>query len=81
MFFMLARIPFQRLERWSYLCLVLGLLTWFVLDSAFSLIHSAVFNVLLVNVPCLAVLSIPLLAMARTFLTSARGRGDEGRVE
>jgi hypothetical protein len=69
MFFILARIPFQRLERWSYFCLVFGLLTWFVLDSSFSLMHGAVFNVLLVNVPCLLVLSIPLLATARAFLS------------
>jgi hypothetical protein len=78
MFFMLARIPFQRGERWSYLCLVVGLLTWFVLDSTFSLIHGATFNVLLVNVPCLVVLSIPLLATARMFLTPVRDRS-EGR--
>jgi hypothetical protein len=72
MFFMLARIPFQRLERWSYCCLTLGLLTWFVLDSTFSLVRGATFNVLLVNIPCLVVLSIPLLATARTFLNGGK---------
>jgi len=33
---------------------------WFVLDTVMSLYHGALFNVLIVNIPCVLALGIPL---------------------
>ena len=65
--FFLARIPFRRGERWAFACIASGVLTWFVLDSAFSIRAGAAFNALYVNLPCLLVLAVPLVATARRF--------------
>ncbi len=64
---MIVRRAFPRREPWAYWTVATALLTWFVIDSAFSLAHGATFNIWLVNVPCLAVMGLPLAAMRRAF--------------
>ena len=71
--FLIVRHAFSRREPWSHRAVVAGVAVWFVLDSGFSLAVGAVFNVVLVNVPCLIILAIPLLATAREF-ARAEGR-------
>jgi hypothetical protein len=63
----LVRYGFPRRERWAYIAVVAAVLVWFGLDTAASLRHGAWFNVVVVNVPCLVLLGIPLLALRRDF--------------
>jgi hypothetical protein len=63
----LVRYGFPRRERWAYTAVVTAVLVWFGLDTAASLRHGAWFNVVIVNVPCLILLGIPLLALRRAF--------------
>lgn len=63
MFGFVARYGLLNRQRWAHWTLSGGLGTWFVLDSAASIAVGATFNVLLVNLPCLAVLGIPLLIL------------------
>jgi hypothetical protein len=64
---MLVRKAFPRREPWAYWTVVGALLTWFFVDSSFSLVHGAAFNVWLVNVPCVLVLGMPLAFIRRAF--------------
>jgi len=64
---MLVRRAFPRREPWAYWTVVGALLTWFFVDSAFSLAHGAAFNVWLVNVPCVIVMGLPLTLMRGAF--------------
>jgi len=41
----IARYPFKSKERWSWNCLVFGLLIWFVLDTSLSVFYKVYFNV------------------------------------
>ncbi len=52
-------------DRWPILILSAGLASWFILDCLGSIVLGAVFNVLLVNVPCVLVLGIPLVCLYR----------------
>jgi hypothetical protein len=63
----LVKYAFPRRERWAYLAVVAALLLWFSLDTSFSVLHGAWFNVLLVNIPCLIVMGIPLLGVRHAF--------------
>jgi hypothetical protein len=63
----LVRYGFARRERWAYTAVVAAVLVWFGLDTIASLLHGAWFNVAIVNVPCLILLGIPLLALRRAF--------------
>jgi hypothetical protein len=65
------RHPFRRREPWAYTAVAASLVLWFVVDSTASVLHGAVFNVFLVNVPCLAALGIPLLPLRREFRRSS----------
>ncbi len=56
----LAKGPFMNREPWAHRALTSSLLTWFVVDSAVSLAHGALFNVVLVNVLTLAAIGVPL---------------------
>ncbi len=58
--FCLVHFVFPRQEAWAYWSLVGSFYTWFVTDSAASLAHGALFNVLLVNLPCALLMSFPL---------------------
>jgi hypothetical protein len=65
--FFVLRYPFQRRERWAYRAVVGSLSLWFVVDSTASVLHGALFNVLLVNVPCITVLGLPLFLLRSRF--------------
>ncbi len=64
---MLARFALPRREAWAYWTIVGALLLWFMLDSAASLFHGMLANVMIVNIPCLIVMGLPLLALRRAF--------------
>lgn len=64
---LIARIPFRRREPWAFWAVAGASWLWFLVDSAASLAHGALFNVLLVNVPCIAVLTVPLIALKSRF--------------
>jgi hypothetical protein len=72
--FLVLRSPFQRREPWAYRAVVASLALWFMVDSAASVWHGAVFNVLLVNLPCLTVLGIPLFLLREQFRPSGEVR-------
>lgn len=61
LFYFIVRYPLMRRERWAHQALVSGSAAWFVFDSGFSAWIGAVFNILIVNVPCLFLLGLPLL--------------------
>lgn len=65
LFAAVARWPLRAGEPWAWWALSGSLGLWFVVDSLASLARGGLFNVLLVNVPCLIVLGIPLLALRR----------------
>ncbi|MEL6613567.1 MAG: hypothetical protein AAFQ53_15830 [Bacteroidota bacterium] len=63
----IAAVPFARREQWAWWATVLALALWFLVDSTLSLIHGAVFNVLLINLAPLAIFVPPLVATRRAF--------------
>lgn len=67
LFHFIARHAYARGEAWSHRALTLGLLTWFFIDSAFSLWMNASFNVFIVNLACLLIIGVPLLMSRRLF--------------
>ncbi|MCA9194202.1 MAG: hypothetical protein KDB03_20675, partial [Planctomycetales bacterium] len=67
LFAFIAKYPFYDGAKWAHLALSAGLLTWFILDSAFSISVGAGFNILCVNIPCLLLLGIPLILTVRHF--------------
>ncbi|MCG8346521.1 MAG: hypothetical protein MI924_01915 [Chloroflexales bacterium] len=70
----LVKYAFPRRERWAYWAVAAALLLWFSLDTGFSVLHGAWFNVVVVNIPCLAVMGIPLIGMHRAFVSLAIAR-------
>ena len=67
MVFMLVRFGFAQRQPWAYWSVVAALLTWFVIDSVFSGLHGAYFNIWLVNLPCLLIMGVPLLMLHSFF--------------
>jgi len=67
LFAFIVRYPFANRETWAHVALSTAILAWFLLDSAFSFSIGASFNVLMVNLPCLVVLGIPLVATVAHF--------------
>ena len=63
----IVRIPFSNRESWAHAALSISILTWFLLDSAFSISVGAWFNVFIVNIPCLLLTGIPLACTASRF--------------
>jgi hypothetical protein len=64
---MILRFPFRRREPWAFAAVAGALWLWFLVDSAASVYHGAVFNVWLVNLPCVIALTIPLVALYPRF--------------
>lgn len=64
LFAFVARHAVQHCEAWARKAMIAALLTWFILDSGFSLAVGAAFNVFLVNIPCLLILGIPLTRLS-----------------
>jgi hypothetical protein len=65
---MLVRGPLARGEAWAHRALVLGLLSWFVVDSAVSLVVGAAFNVWMINLAPLVTFG-GVVALARPHAT------------
>ena len=67
LFAIIVRIPFSKREAWAHAALSASLLTWFLIDCAYSIWVGAWFNVLIVNIPCLLLVGIPLVCTATDF--------------
>jgi len=61
----LVRHPFAEGERWGWRALVWGLLSWFLLDSAMSIVLGATFNVWMINLAPLLLFGGPLVYARR----------------
>ena len=70
-FLFLALYPFKRRERWTYYCLLISLLSWVSLDSAFSLYFGINFEVFF-NFAALSGFAIPLIATYRDFFPKTK---------
>ena len=62
----IVHYPFNRKERWSWNCLVLGLLTWFILDTSLSVFHGVYFNVIF-NSALIIVVGLPVIFTKKAF--------------
>lgn len=62
----IARTPFAKKERWAWNCIVLGLLTWFVLDTALSFVYQVYFNVAF-NAGLLVLAILPMVFTRQEF--------------
>ncbi|MEM9928516.1 MAG: hypothetical protein AAF840_01730 [Bacteroidota bacterium] len=58
---------FRQRERWAYLAMWGGMLSWFVIDSGLSYYYGAVHNILLINVVALILICTPLVFTRRVF--------------
>ncbi len=64
----IAHHPFNRKERWSWSCLVLGLLVWFVLDTSLSVFYKVYFNAAF-NTILLVLAGLPLMFTRKEFVS------------
>jgi hypothetical protein len=62
----IAHYPFQRKEKWSWNCLLSGVLVWFMIDTAFSAYFNVYINLIL-NVFLFAVVLLPLVSTRKHF--------------
>jgi hypothetical protein len=62
----IVHYPLRRKERWSWNCLVLGLLAWFILDTSLSLFHAVYFNVIF-NSALIIVVGLPVIFTKKAF--------------
>jgi hypothetical protein len=56
----IARYPFRKKERWAWNGLVFGILVWYVLDTALSVLYGVTFNVAF-NTTLLILAGLPLV--------------------
>lgn len=63
----ISEFAFKKGEKWAYWTLVLGLLSWFAVDSSVSIYYGAVHNVTLINLVALIGVGLPLVASFRHF--------------
>ncbi len=64
----LAQSPFRRRERWAWNCTALGILVWYLPDTAISLASGVIFNAAL-NTGLLALVALPLFFTRKEFLS------------
>jgi len=62
----IARYPFRNREKWAWNCLGIGVLCWYVVDTALSLSYNVYFNALFNTVLLIAAL-IPLVFSRKYF--------------
>ncbi len=60
--------PFRERQRWAWIALWAGLLSWFVIDSGISAFYGAYYNILLINLVALILIGLPLLMTRREFV-------------
>ncbi len=63
----IACYPFKRKERWSWNCLALALLVWFVLDTSLSIFYTVHFNAIL-NLILMVLAGLPIMLTRREFV-------------
>ena len=63
----LAHYPFRNREKWSWNCLVSGVLVWFVLDTSLSMYYNVYSNAVF-NTALLIGVSLPLAFSRRYFI-------------
>lgn len=63
----LVAFPYRKREGWGLAAIASGILFWFTLDTIFSVVQRAFFNIWLVNIPCLLLIGIPLVMNLRSF--------------
>jgi hypothetical protein len=63
----LAQSPFRRRERWAWNCTALGILVWYLPDTAISLASGVIFNAAC-NTGLLALVALPLFFTRKEFL-------------
>jgi zinc transporter ZupT len=63
----IARYPFIKKERWAWICLLVGFLVWFVLDTSLSLIHEVYFNAVF-NIVLFVFGILPLIFTRKEFI-------------
>jgi hypothetical protein len=59
--------PFRRRERWAWWALLLGISSWYCIDTLISISHKVYFNAFVINTPLFLAALIPLLATRRAF--------------
>ncbi len=62
----IAAYPFKNKEKWARSCLVVGLLVWFLPDTAISLSHKVYFNAIF-NAVVLLVAMLPVICTKKFF--------------
>jgi len=62
----IAHIPFRNRELWAWNCMLVGSLTWFILDTGFSWYHQAYVNVVL-NTVLLILIGLPVVFTRKYF--------------
>lgn len=62
----IAREAFRRKEKWAWTCIVVGLVTWFVLDTSLSFFYGVYFNVVF-NTALLILAFLPLFFTRKDF--------------
>jgi hypothetical protein len=66
-FAFLAHFPFRRREKWAWMCILGGVLVWYLPDTIISLAYGVGFNALF-NTILLAAVALPLLATRKDFM-------------
>jgi len=61
---------FKRKERWSYMAMWAGMLSWFVIDSGLSLFYGAVHNFFQINLVAIILIGLPLIMTRKHFRNS-----------
>ena len=64
---MISEHAFKQKEKWAYLALWYGLVSWFLIDSGISLFYGAIHNVVMINLVALIMIGIPLVATRKEF--------------
>jgi hypothetical protein len=62
----IAHYPFKRREKWSWTCLVVGLLLWYLVDTAISLNFRVYFNAVF-NTVLLILVMLPVILTRKYF--------------
>jgi len=64
---MISENSFKKKEVWAYQASWLGLLSWFLIDSAISICYGAIHNVILINLIALVMIGMPLVMTRKAF--------------
>jgi hypothetical protein len=65
-FAFIAHIPFKRMERWAWNCMMIGIMVWYFTDTTISLNYRVYFNAIF-NTLILILVILPLLFTYKFF--------------